>query len=165
MPEYDDFQAMFEAAWQHVHETGHSVHCCDDPRALTIGYACSDCTTPDTIWSIELRFLRVTVDQSSSLWTSLRSQAGRERLADELNIESRQPSPISYSRSSAGIEEILEATLSPEEEVQQLEELWGASEAAGALAEQARRNIRARDEFEARVHSRLPTRFEREDVI
>lgn len=161
MPEYNNFHELFEAVRQHVHDTGHPVYCCDDPMARTIGFACSDCTTSETIWSIELRFI-ILIDHSSTLWTTLSSLAGRVQLAEELNREAHQPPPVLYDRNDYNYET---GQLSPEEEVSQLENLWDSDGAATGLAEQTRRKIRDKEEYEARVHAKVPTRFERKDVI
>lgn len=163
MPEFNTFPELFEAARQHVHDTGHSVYCCDDPRERTIGFACSDCINTETIWVITHRALRATVDQDSALWTSIRSLGGRVQLVSELNREATHQPPVFFN--DYEYEESLANRFSPEEEVQQLENLWGADEEATAIAEQTRRNIQNKEVYEARVHAKVPTRFERDDVI
>ena len=163
MPEYENFPELLEAVRQHIHDTGHSVYCCDDPRDRTLGFACSDCTSTETIWSIALRYLLVSIDQDSPLWASLRSVAGRTRLADDLNREAHQTPPVSYNDYES--EATLANHLSPEEELAQLENLWDTDAAATALTEQTRRQIRNKEEYEAQVHAKVPTRFERKDII
>lgn len=164
MPDYDDVHELLEAARLHVRDTGHSVHLWEDPRSMTLGFACSDCTNQDTIWGMGLRAI-YNLHRDDPLRTPLSSHEGRVGLENDLNVGATDSPPVSYSRSTAGIEELLEATLSPEEEVSQLENLWDADGDADGLAEQVRRQVHDKEEYEARVHARVPTRFEREDVI
>ena len=163
MPEFNTFPELLETARQHVHDTGHSVYCCDDPRERTIGFACSDCTNTETIWVIALRSLLATIEKDDPIWTTLRSLAGRMRLVGELNRGATQQPPVSFNDYED--EESLVNRLSPEEEVNQLENLWDADGAAAGLAEQVRRKSRDKEEYEAQVHAKVPTRFERDDVI
>jgi hypothetical protein len=81
----------------------------------------------------------------------------------ELNREATHQPPVFFN--DYEYEESLANRFSPEEEVQQLENLWGADEEATAIAEQTRRNIQNKEVYEARVHAKVPTRFERDDVI
>jgi len=163
VPEYPNFPELFQAARQHVQETRHSVYCCDDPRDRTIGFACSDCTNTETIWVIALRSLLATIEQDDPLWNSLRSLAGRMQLVNELNKGAPQPPPVSFNDWDR---EVIRANhLSPEEEVSQLESLWDEEGATTAIAVQTRRQIHDKEEYEARVHAKVPTRFERKDVI
>jgi hypothetical protein len=164
MPDYDDVHELLEVARLHVRATGHSVHLWEDARMRTLGFACSDCTTPDTIWGIGLRSV-CNLHRDDPLRIPLSSHEGRVGIENDLNIGATNPPPVSYSTGYDAGQALLDSPTSPEEEVAQLENLWGAEVAATGLAEQTRRKIRDKEEYEARVHARVPTRFEREEVI
>ena len=164
MPVYNEVHQMLEAAQQHVHETRHSVYCCDDPMMRLVGFACSDCTNLDTIWSVGLRAI-FNLSTDDPLRARFGTPAGRNLIADDLNREALETPPVSYSHLESVREEFLSSTTPIEDEVQQLEELWDADGASRGLEELARRTTKAKEDFEEQVHSRVPTRFEREDVI
>lgn len=85
------------------------------------------------------------------------------QLVNELNKGAPQPPPVSFNDWDR---EVIRANhLSPEEEVSQLESLWDEEGATTAIAVQTRRQIHDKEEYEARVHAKVPTRFERKDVI
>jgi len=83
------------------------------------------------------------------------------RLAEELNREAQDQAPISFFNDYNYATNVL----SPEEEVHQLENLWEEEGAATAIAEQIRRKAQDKEDYETQVHAKVPTRFERDDII
>jgi hypothetical protein len=55
--------------------------------------------------------------------------------------------------------------ITPEVEAEQLRQLWGVPELEARVAYEEQVSREARAQFEGRVHDKVPTRFEREDVI
>ena len=163
MPTYRDIQSMLDDIRGHVRETGHEVIIADDPMMRMIGFSCSDCVGPETIWECGVTAI-VSLPPESILRTSFISLAGRVSVLRALNQDST-------SRGTPFFDYTSSFEVGPEQPPiggiteDNLGEIWGEAEAREALVEQDATNQKAREEFEGRVHDRIPTRFEREDPI
>jgi hypothetical protein len=162
MPTYQDVQLMLDDVRRHIRETGHEAIIADDPRMRMLGFSCSDCEGPETVWECGVSVI-VSLPPDSILRTTFRSLAGRVSVLRALNQDST-------SRNTPSFEHLHFEEGAPQPTIggiteDNLGELWGESEAREALVEQGARNQKAREDFETRVHDSIPTRFEREDPI
>jgi hypothetical protein len=125
-----------------------------------VGFSCSDCQGPETIWECGVSSIAA-LPSENILRTTFRSYDGRASLLRVLNQDSTSRGTPSFGYPDGELPQLSVGGITDDN----LGELWGEAEAREALVEQGTTNQKAREEFEARVHDRIPTRFEREDPI
>jgi hypothetical protein len=162
MPDLQDVREMYRAIHRHLHPHlgGHSnaniVNEYDAvPTGHRIWYICTDCATGETVWTSSTSSIRSPNELNDRLRESMRTAQGRDSLIEVL----RQYPDI------RDVPFLYPPRLTPEVEEEQLRQLWGLPELEARVAYEEQVTREARAQFEGRIHDRIPTRFEREDVI
>lgn len=160
MPDYQDVLAMYRAIHYHLHShSGDHINANianeDDGGSLRIRYVCTDCATGDTVWTTSITSIRRSIERDDRIREPMMSAQGRDSLIEVL----RQYPDI------RDVPFLSPPRITPEVEAEQLRQLWGVPELEARVAYEEQVSREARAQFEGRVHDKVPTRFEREDVI